>query len=103
MTNLATNDFLNCDADIARAAELLKVMSHPIRLKIICQLGHDEKTVQQLIESVGTTQSNVSQHLSVMREKGVVEFRKIATRAFYKVSEESAINLVKLLKNLYVK
>ena len=101
MTNLATDKLISNDLEIIKAAHLLKVLSHPIRLKIICQLGHEEKTVQQLIDSVGTTQSNVSQHLSIMREKKVLKFRKNAPQVFYKVSEKTAIDLVQLLKQIY--
>ncbi|MEH6502735.1 MAG: metalloregulator ArsR/SmtB family transcription factor [Cycloclasticus sp.] len=101
MNNLATDELISNDTEIIKAANLLKVLSHPIRLKIICQLGHEEKTVQQLIDSVGTTQSNVSQHLSIMRERNVLQFRKSATQVFYKVSEKAAIDLVQLLKKIY--
>lgn len=101
MTNPSTGELISTDLEITKAANLLKVLSHPIRLKIICQLGHEEKTVQQLIDTVGTTQSNVSQHLSIMREKKVLQFRKNATQVFYKVSEKTAIDLVQLLKQIY--
>jgi ArsR family transcriptional regulator len=48
MTKLAANELISSDTEILKAANLLKVLSHPIRLKIICQLGHEAKTVQQL-------------------------------------------------------
>ncbi|PCI23261.1 MAG: transcriptional regulator [Piscirickettsiaceae bacterium] len=101
MTNLATEAIINNDTHIIEAAGRLKVLSHPIRLKIICQLGYGEKTVQTLIDSVGTSQSNVSQHLAIMRDKGILTCRKNATQVIYKVANKSTIELVKLLKAFY--
>ena len=101
MSNLAIETLIHSDDEIDRAAELLKVLSHPIRLKIICQLGYTEKTVQELINSVGSTQSNVSQHLAIMRNNKVLQYRKNATQVLYSVSEKAAIDIVQLLKKIY--
>lgn len=101
MSNEAPDVLINNDTHIIEAASLLKVLAHPIRLKIICQLGHGEKTVQELIDSVGTSQSNVSQHLAIMRERGVLNCRKNATQVIYKVTRNSTIELVQLLKTIY--
>ena len=101
MNNFAIDTLIHNDDEINKAAELLKVLSHPIRLKIICQLGHAEKTVQQLLDSVGSTQSNVSQHLAIMRNNGVLQYRKNATQVLYSVSEKAAIDIVQMLKKIY--
>ena len=101
MTDSAKNAIIDNDSHIIEAAGRLKVLSHPIRLKIICQLGHGEKTVQELIDSVGTSQSNVSQHLAIMRDKGVLTCRKNATQVIYKVTSKHTIELVQLLKSIY--
>ncbi|HIL93484.1 MAG TPA: ArsR family transcriptional regulator [Cycloclasticus sp.] len=101
MSNEPLNVLINDDSDINKAADLLKVLAHPIRLKIICQLGREEKAVQQLIDSVGSTQSNVSQHLAIMRNAGVLTYKKNATQVLYRVSEPTAIDLVELLKKVY--
>ena len=101
MSNQVIDTLINSDDEISKAAELLKVLSHPIRLKIICQLGLEEKTVQQLIDSVGSTQSNVSQHLAIMRNNGVLQYRKNATQVLYSVAERASIDLVQLLKKIY--
>jgi len=49
------------DEDIDRAARSLKAMSHPLRLKILCVLGSEQLSVQQIVDAVGTSQSNISQ------------------------------------------
>ncbi len=101
MPNTVTDAIIKNDSHIIKAASQLKVLSHPIRLKIICQLGYGEKTVQELIDQVGTSQSNVSQHLAIMRDKGVLSCRKNATQVIYKVVNKHTIELVKLLKTMY--
>jgi DNA-binding transcriptional ArsR family regulator len=52
-------------ADIEIASRSLKAMSHPLRLKILCTLGNREVCVQGIVENVGTSQSNISQHLAI--------------------------------------
>jgi ArsR family transcriptional regulator len=101
MSNEPLSVLINDDLDINKTADLLKVLAHPIRLKIICQLGREEKAVQQLVDNVGSTQSNVSQHLAIMRNAGVLTYKKNATQVLYRVSEPSAIDLVELLKKVY--
>ena len=54
-------------ADIEIASRSLKAMSHPLRLKILCTLGSREVCVQGIVENVGTSQSNISQHLAILR------------------------------------
>ena len=60
---------------IEQAARAMKAMSHPLRLKILCVLGDQEVSVQDIVDSVGTSQSNISQHLAILRDKGVLRTR----------------------------
>ncbi len=57
---------------IEMAARALKAIAHPLRLKILCVVGDQEACVQDIVEAVGTSQSNISQHLAILREKGVL-------------------------------
>ena len=78
---------LSGDGDIERASRSLKAMSHPLRLKILCPLGDQEVSVQDIVENVGTSQSNISQHLAILRDKGILTSRKDANRVFYRVGD----------------
>ena len=51
-------------------------MSHPLRLKILCILGDSEFSVQDIVDTVGTSQSNISQHLGILKDKGVTRDQK---------------------------
>lgn len=71
------------------ASRSLKAISHPLRLKILCVLGKGELSVQDILLTVGTTQSNVSQHLCLLKDKGIVKSRKDANRVYYSVKDET--------------
>lgn len=55
------------DANAEKVAHCIKALAHPLRLKVIIALRDRELSVQELVDVVGTTQSNVSQHLTIMR------------------------------------
>ena len=78
------------EKDIEAACRSLKAIAHPLRLKILCGLGKHEMSVQEIVDYVGTSQSNVSQHLTIMREKGLLHSRKDSNRVFYRISENRA-------------
>ena len=61
--------------DVETASRSLKAMSHPLRLMILCKLGEDEFSVQDIVDNVGTSQSNISQHLAILRDKGIFSCR----------------------------
>lgn len=75
--------------DMEEASRALKAISHPLRLNILCVLGTGELSVQDIVKKVGTTQSNVSQHLCLLRDKSIVGARKDANRVFYSVKNET--------------
>jgi len=85
--NVDTAILITRDEDIDRASRSLKAMSHPLRLKILCTLGSQEISVQDIVESVGTSQSNISQHLAILRDKGILDSRKDANRVYYRVGD----------------
>lgn len=89
------------DEDIERASRSLKAMSHPLRLKILCTLGDKEISVQDIVEHVGTSQSNISQHLAILRDKGILFSRKDANRVFYKVGDARTLRLIDMMREVF--
>ena len=67
-------------------AEISKTLAHPLRLAILHCLKDGEKTVNELAQTVGASQSNVSQHLALMRQRQIVKTRKEGASIFYRVS-----------------
>ena len=94
-------ELLEGDEDIERASRALKAMSHPLRLKILCTLGDQEVSVQDIVESVGTSQSNISQHLAILRDKGILTSRKDANRVFYRVSDNRTLQLICMMRTVF--
>jgi ArsR family transcriptional regulator len=89
------------EEDIERASRSLKAMSHPLRLKILCTLGDEEVSVQEIVENVGTSQSNISQHLAILRDKGILSSRKDANRVYYRVSDARTLRLISMMQEVF--
>ena len=87
--------------DIDRASRSIKAMSHPLRLKILCILGDSEFSVQDIVDTVGTSQSNISQHLGILKDKGVLATRKEANKVFYRVSDERTLKLLEMMRDVF--
>lgn len=91
------------EEDINLAARSMKAMAHPLRLKILCLLSSTsaEVSVHEIVTQVGTSQSNISQHLSILRDKGILLARKDANKVFYKVSDPKITKLIGLLREAF--
>ena len=86
---------------IETAARALKANAHPLRLKILCVLGDQEACVQEIVEAVGTSQSNISQHLAILREKDVLLTRKDANRVYYRVGDARILQLIGMMREVF--
>ena len=75
------------------AAELFSVLATPMRLRVLSALCVREKSVNELLAEIDTTQPNLSQHLAVLYRTGVLAKRKQGTQVIYRVQSEKAIAL----------
>jgi len=75
-------------------------VAHPLRLKILCVLGESEMRVRDIVEAVGTSQSNVSQHLAILREKSVLIPREIANHVYYSVGDPRILQLIAAMREV---
>lgn len=75
------------------AAEVFRVMSAPMRLKIISCLCNGEKNVSELLELVATTQPNMSQHLNTLYQAGVVGKRREGVQIYYRLINDRVVKL----------
>lgn len=78
---------------------MMKQLSNSKRLLILCQLLDAERTVGELADSVGLSQSALSQHLTKMREAGLVASEKRGQLVFYRLS---SMKVTALLSTLYL-
>ena len=96
-----TNKLIDRDEDIQQAALAIKAIAHPLRLKILCVLGDQEISVLDIVEQVGTSQSNISQHLAILRDKGVLATRKDANRVYYRIGDIRTIKLIGMMRDVF--
>ena len=94
-------ELMTRDQDIDRASRALKAISHPLRLKILCMLGEEEASVQDIVSMVGTSQSNISQHLTLLRDKDVLTSRRDANRVFYRVGDSRTLKLISMMQDVF--
>lgn len=96
-----TKKLIDKDKDILQASRAIKAIAHPLRLKILCVLADKELSVQEIVDSVGTSQSNISQHLAILRDKEVLATRKDANRVYYRVSDPRTLKLVGMMRDVF--
>lgn len=95
------NKLIDRDEDIQQAAQAIKAIAHPLRLKILCVLGDQEISVQDIVDQVGTSQSNISQHLAILRDKGVLATRKDSNRVYYRIGDLRTLKLVGMMRDVF--
>lgn len=83
------------------AAALLKAMSNPHRLIILCRLGASEASVGELQVDSGLSQSALSQHLAVLRQKGLVETRREAQTIYYTLADPAVRQIIETLMKIF--
>lgn len=81
------------DAQIEKAAEVFRVMSAPMRLRIISCLCSGEKNVGELLSAINTTQPNMSQHLNMLYAAGVLDKRRDGVQIYYRIVNNNIVNI----------
>lgn len=84
------------DEKMTQVAARLKILGEPMRLKILRAICEREKSVQEIVQEVGAGQANVSKHLSLMLESGIVERRKEGLNCYYRLSDESVFEICQI-------
>ncbi|MEB3291126.1 MAG: metalloregulator ArsR/SmtB family transcription factor [Leptolyngbya sp.] len=78
---------------VQQVAEYFSVLSEPMRLRLLNLLRDGEKCVQELVDATQTSQANVSKHLKVMVQAGILNRRAEGTSAYYSVSDDLIFDL----------
>ena len=94
-------DFSEMQDNAGKACGLLKAMANEARLMVLCQLIEGEKSVTELQEAVGLSQSAMSQHLAVLREQEIVATRRDGQSVFYRISNDHAMAVMTTLHHEY--
>ena len=83
-------------------AAICKTFANPLRLQMVDVLGGGELTVSQLVEALDASKSSVSQHLGIMRDKGVVEFRRQGGFVYYRLSNPKIFQACRLMREVLI-
>ncbi len=75
-------------SNLEEIAERLRALGHPVRIRIIQELGKGTRCVNELSGTLGLSQANLSQHLGLLRDRGWVKRRKKAVYVYYSLSEQ---------------
>ena len=89
------------DEQIDAMSKILKSMSHPIRLKILCLLQDKELSVGDIRDQVETTNANVSQHLNILRSQGIIDYRKDANYIYNRITDRRILELIQTMHRLF--
>ncbi len=84
-------------------ADLLKVLSNENRLLILCELSKEPQSVSDLLDKIQITQSGISQHLSILKANGILDYDKKAQTIIYNVKDERILKILESLRDTYCK
>lgn len=96
-----TKALSNLRRNSADVAVLLKQLSHPQRLLILCSIAEGEKSVGQIEEACGASQSAVSQFLKGMRLEGLIEPRRDGKQIYYRIVDKRVLELMRSLYQIF--
>jgi DNA-binding transcriptional ArsR family regulator len=95
------SDLRNLQNRADRVCDLLKALSNRVRLMLACQLAEGEKSVSELQEFVGISQSAVSQHLALLRQHKLVATRREGQSVYYVLASPDAAAIMKALHDQF--
>jgi len=88
--------------DVEVLAECLKVLSHPLRIRILDELSGGKRCVNELSHKMGVSQTNISQHLTLLRDRGWVKRKKETVFVYYSLSDKEITSaLVKICEIIH--
>lgn len=88
-------------SEIEPIASRFKAIAHPLRLAIVCLLGPGERTVTEICQELGTTQPNISQHLTLLYNQHLLKSRKEANRVYYSIADQRLSEIIGMLQQIY--
>jgi DNA-binding transcriptional ArsR family regulator len=81
-------------------AELCKVLAEPTRLKLLSLLGERPRPVKELVEATGERQAKISQHLTTMRQRGIVHTQRVGTEVHYSLADPRILEACRITREV---
>ena len=98
-----TLDLEKMKISAGKACQMMKVLSNPDRLMLLCQLSQGEKRVGELEEILGILQPTLSQQLTVLREEELVTTRRDGKNIYYQIASPQALAVMNVLFDQFCK
>jgi ArsR family transcriptional regulator len=103
MDAISPRDLKTMRRRAADAAAMMAALSHEARLQVLCDLVGGERTAGELVASSGLSQSALSQHMSRLRNEGLVATRREGVSIFYRIASPDAARILGVLHEIYCK
>lgn len=89
------------EKNVDALSAMLKSISHPARLRILCELQKGERSVGDIRRRLQTSTANISQHLGILRNQGVVKSRRDANFIYNRIADDRVMTLMNTLQALF--
>ncbi|MDR2858235.1 MAG: metalloregulator ArsR/SmtB family transcription factor [Novosphingobium sp.] len=94
-------DLAVLEESAGRAAALLRLLGNEKRLMVLCQLAEGELSVGAIQARIGLSQSALSQHLALLRARGIVATRRESRTIHYRIADPAALRVIQTLAELF--
>jgi len=85
----------------SKGARCLRILGHPARLSVIAVLSEGSRSVNDLAGLVGVSQSNLSQHLSLLKDRGIIDSVRDGHQVFYRIANPRVMEFMSLMEELF--
>lgn len=85
----------------ASGARCLRILGHPVRLRMMTLLAVKEWSVNELAVELGISQSNLSQHLTLLKDREIISARREGHQVFYRIGEKKILEFLRLMEELF--
>ncbi len=89
------------DKELERTADRCKAIAHPLRLAILCLLANGEHSVGDICRELGSSQPNISQHLTQLHNQHLLTSRKEANFVYYAIADRRLQQIIAMLQQIY--
>lgn len=87
------------ETELDHLATRFKLLGEPMRLRILQAVCHDAKSVNEIVEITGSTQANVSKHLTLLATAGILSRKKDGQSAYYGIKDKMVIQLCNMVRS----
>jgi len=89
------------DTEFDSLSTSIQILANPQRLRILCKLADGEADVHDIASHIGSKQSNTSQQLNMMKNRGILASRKDANHVYYRIHDLRTLNIISMVRDVF--